>query len=310
MAPKALDLKYAELMQAHPFGTALYLPVPSSEFQPGSIGYFDSTGAWNPIGNITTQSNLPPGLSPIDETTLNRAPADEQIWGPKLGTETRGRAVDLSAGVGSIPMLAASALPFDISACFRFQSDKDHGAVLLTTGPVVHDRLYHKEPLLQWMKQNAKSVTKSHPEVRDHGLWIITSTWTAENVSTNCWNSKDKSVDVGFSTTALEFGEVAPKGTYLHGGSSEGWITTQSGENENGHVVFFHGIRFTWVPVRGLAEKKSPKRFRGEVSSTSVYLGTFENDQGTGDFELRYQDQTEKGDQDTIQTEEDDEDAW
>jgi hypothetical protein len=227
---KALDLKYAELMRAHPFGTALYLPIPSSQFEPGFVGYFDSTGAWNPIGDLTSSSSLPSGLSPIDSTTLKRAPSQKQIWGPKLGNETRGRAIDLSVGLGAIPMLAAAALPFDVSACFKFQSDQNHGAVLLTSGPVVHERYYHKEPLLQWMKQNAKSIVKSHPEVRENGLWIITSTWTAENASVNCWNSKDKVVDVGFSTTALEFGEVAPKGSYLHGGSAEGWISTQSDE--------------------------------------------------------------------------------
>lgn len=225
---KALDLKYAELMRAHPFGTALYLPIPSSQFQPGFIGYFDSTGAWNPIGDLTSSSSLPPGLSSIDGTTLKRAPSQKQMWGPKLGNETRGRAIDLSVGLGAIPMLAAAALPFEVSACFRFQADKNHGAVLLTSGPVVHERYYHKEPLLQWMKQNAKSIVKTYPEVRENGLWIISSTWTAENASVNCWNSKDKSVDVGFSTTALEFGEVAPKGSYLHGGSAEGWISTQS----------------------------------------------------------------------------------
>ncbi|KAF4344802.1 hypothetical protein FBEOM_1232 [Fusarium beomiforme] len=311
MASKALDLKYAELMRAHPFGTALYLPVPASEFQPGFIGYFDSTGAWNPIGDITKPSISVSGLAYIDETALSRAPSQKQIWGPKLGNETRGRAIDLSAGIGSIPMLAAAALPFDISACFRFQSDKNHGAILLTNGPVVYERFYHKEPLLRWMKQNAKSLLKSYPEIKDHGLWIITSTWTAKDASVNCWNSKDKFIDVGFSTTALEFGEVAPKGSYLHGGSAEGWITTQSDQNGKGYVVFFHGIRFSWVPIRGLSEKKSPRKFRGEAPSTSVSLATVEGDLAHGNFEVRYEDHTEKGEQDEAHEEEEqEEDAW
>ncbi|CVL06804.1 uncharacterized protein FMAN_11900 [Fusarium mangiferae] len=308
---KALDLKYAELMRAHPFGTALYLPIPSSQFEPGFIGYFDSTGAWNPIGNITSSPSLPSGLSSIDGTTLKRAPSQKQTWGPKLGNETRGRAIDLSVGLGAIPMLAAAALPFDVSACFRFQADRNQGAVLLTSGPVVHERYYHKEPLLQWMKQNAKSIVKSYPEVRDNGLWIITSTWTAENASVNCWNSKDKSVDVGFSTTALEFGEVAPKGSYLHGGSAEGWISTQSDDNDKGHVVFFHGIRFTWVPIRGLTEKKNaPGKFRGEGRTTSESLTIFEDDLSDGTFEVRYEDQTEKDEQDAVHQDDDEEDAW
>ncbi|KAF5557909.1 hypothetical protein FNAPI_5282 [Fusarium napiforme] len=241
---KALDLKYAELMGAHPFGTALYLPIPSSQFQPGFIGYFDSTGAWNPIGDLTSSTSLPSGLSSIDGTTLKRAPAQKQIWGPKLGNETRGRAIDLSVGLGAIPMLAAAALPFDVSACFRFQADKNHGAVLLTSGPVVHERYYHKEPLLQWMKQNAKSIVKSYPE------------------------------------------------------------------NEKGHVVFFHGIRFTWIPIRGLTEKKAPGRFRGESRTGSASLTTFEDDLGHGAFEVLYEDQTEREELDAVHQDDDEEDAW
>ncbi|WKT52379.1 hypothetical protein QSH57_002893 [Fusarium oxysporum f. sp. vasinfectum] len=300
---KALDLKYAELMRAHPFGTALYLPIPSSQFQPGFIGYFDATGAWNPIGDLTSSSSLPPGLSSIDGTTLKRAPSQKQMWGPKLGNETRGRAIDLSVGLGAIPMLAAAALPFEVSACFRFQADKNRGAVLLTSGPVVHERYYHKEPLLQWMKQNAKSIVKTYPEVKRKRL----VDYQFHVDSRECI---DKSVDVGFSTTALEFGEVAPKGSYLHGGSAEGWISTQSDDNDKGHVVFFHGIRFTWVPIRGLTEKKTPRQFRGEGPTTPAPLTIFEDDLGNGTFEVRYEDQTEKEEQDAVHQDDDEEDAW
>ncbi|KAH6991512.1 hypothetical protein BKA56DRAFT_230390 [Ilyonectria sp. MPI-CAGE-AT-0026] len=315
MSRKALDLTYAELMRVHPFGTALYLPVPSSQFHPGTIGYFDSAGAWNPVGDMSTPSTLPSTLTSIDTSDLAQAPSQRQIWGPKLGIETRGRAVDLSAGIGAIPLLAATggAVPFDVSACFRFQSAKDKGAILLTSGPVVHERYYHKEPFLQWMRQNARNLATAYPEVKNHGVWIVTSTWAAKDASVNCWKSPAKAVDVGFSATALEFGEVAPKGSWLHAGSAEGWVTARSDEDNQGNVVFFYGIRFTWIPIRG--EKKT-RKFRGHTPSGLETLVTLENasESAPGDmFEIQYEDYFEdyfERQEQELGEEDGDDDAW
>ncbi|KAH7131617.1 hypothetical protein B0J13DRAFT_107361 [Dactylonectria estremocensis] len=314
MSRKALDLTYAELMRGHPFGTALYLPVPWSQFHPGTIGYFDSTGAWNPIGDISAPSTLPSTLTSIDTSDLSQAPSQQQIWGPKLGNETRGRSVDLSVGIGAIPLLAATrgAAPFDISACFRFQSANDKGAVLLTSGPVVHERYYHREPFLQWMRQNARNLATAYPEVKSHGVWIVTSTWAAKDASVNCWTCSTKEVDVGFSTTALEFGEVAPKGSWLHAGSAEGWITARSDENNQGNVIFFHGIRFTWVSVRGLKQEKNPRKFRGHTPPGLETLVTLEDASETAPgniFEIQYEDCFERQEQEPRE-EDADEGAW
>lgn len=229
MAPNALDVTYAGLMKCHPFGTALYNPPSSSQFHVGSVGYFDSSSAWNPICDVSTSSG---SLSTIEASQLTKAPREEQIWGPKLGTSTIGRELGVSAGIGQLPMVAvtAGAAPIDISARWSFQSSSRDGAILLTSGPVVHDRYYHREPFLQWLRMNANQLRKLYPEVKEHGAWVVTSTWTAKEASINCWNNSSNAVEVGFSLKALELGEVAPKGSWIHQGSAAGWITPQANQ--------------------------------------------------------------------------------
>lgn len=229
MVPKSLDLTYARLMKCHPFGTALYNPPSSSQFRVGGVGYFDSSGAWNPISDVSTSSNP---LSPIEASQLAKAPREEQIWGPKLGTSTDGHELGVSTGIGALPLVAATAgtAPIDISAQWSFQSSSRDGAILLTSGPVVHDRYYHREPFLQWMRLNADQLRKLYPEVKEHGVWVVTSTWTAKEAAINCWNDSGKAVKVGFALKALEIGEVAPKGRWVHQGFAAGWISPQANQ--------------------------------------------------------------------------------
>lgn len=44
-----LHQMYAETLRHHSFGYALYHPCPSTVLTPGSIGYFDNVGEWNPM---------------------------------------------------------------------------------------------------------------------------------------------------------------------------------------------------------------------------------------------------------------------
>ena len=99
-----LDEQYTQLMSNHPYGTALYIPLPSKTFQPGWCGYFDDFGDWNPICQILqdeVDSNSPKskGLSPLKKP-IEKAPLEQGItWAPKMSTHTKGVKVPLKAGV-------------------------------------------------------------------------------------------------------------------------------------------------------------------------------------------------------------------
>jgi hypothetical protein len=90
-----LDIQYAETMENHPFGIALYRPPSSSEVKPGIIGYFDEFGSWNTIADLADQDDLlQKSLSPAEE--LVKAPTDNEIkWGPKVSSSIRATKVDL-----------------------------------------------------------------------------------------------------------------------------------------------------------------------------------------------------------------------
>ena len=95
-----LDQVYADLMKAHPFGIAMYRPLPSSVFSPGSCGYFDNNGSWNLIAHLdNTESLLRKGLEPPAED-LEKAPVDNGItWGPMISSNVKSTKIDLSGGV-------------------------------------------------------------------------------------------------------------------------------------------------------------------------------------------------------------------
>jgi hypothetical protein len=226
MAP--LDQTYSKLMQAHPYGTALYKPQSSRTFHPGSVGYFDAVGNWNPIADLVVNTELPstPFLPPpSDELIL--APEESQTWGPKVGQQTTCRKIDLQQSV-SLTMTAG--VPVSAGSCFRFENNETSGSVLLVKGPVVHQRYYHEAPFKRWVAANAKAILEARPEVIEYGLWAITSTWVAGEVALNCWSERGRGVDVGFNIGVVQIGELAPKGSWFHAGEADGWINVGGSE--------------------------------------------------------------------------------
>jgi hypothetical protein len=224
---KPLDIEYADQMRSHPYGTALYNPQPHNIFHPGMVGYFDRAGNWNPIIDL---SKLSDPTSPTSTTTLRPPPTlpplatpEHQTWGPKLGLKTHSHQVNLQAGL-SQTLLAAAGTPISLSSHFRFESEESSGAVLVTSAPIVHERFYHETPFKAWVVANAGRLLAERSELRKCALWVVTSTWAAEEVAVNCWRNCRKAVDVGFQVGVVEVGEVAPTGSWVDCGAAAGWL--------------------------------------------------------------------------------------
>jgi hypothetical protein len=228
--PKPLDIEYADQMRAHPYGTALYNPQPQKTFHPGMVGYFDKTGNWNPIIDLSQPdpTSSMPTLQP--PTTLPPlATPEHQTWGPKLGQKTHSHEISLEAGV-SQALLAAAGAPISLSSHFRFESEESSGAVLVTSAPIVHERYYHQTPFKAWVVANAAKLLAERAELRKCALWVVTSTWAAEEAAVNCWRDCRKTVDVGFQVGVVEVGEVAPKGGWVDCGAAAGWLKVKGDE--------------------------------------------------------------------------------
>ncbi|KAK5798345.1 hypothetical protein VI817_004635 [Penicillium citrinum] len=263
---RPLDLEYAEQMQYHPYGTALYRPQPRDIFHPGMVGYFNEDGDWNPIIDLSQKSQpsftepaLAASLTPPDDLPAMARP-EEHTWGPKLGDTTRVRQIDLSAGIGEWSMLAAAGAPISLESCYRFENMESTGAVLITGAPILHERFYHATPFKRWVVSNATRLLAERTELKKNALWVITSIWSAEEAAVNCWREHHRAVDVGFKVGFVEIGELAPKGKWVDGGSSEGWIRVKGDE--------------------GLGSQNKRTAFRGESSAKETVAASLKAEDG------------------------------
>jgi len=95
-----LDQQYANIMQNHPFGIAMYRPLSRSLFKIGTCGYFDDFGSWHLIVDLERPDQLlRKNLSLVDDE-LEQAPLDEGIkWGPKISSKTKAKKIEISGGM-------------------------------------------------------------------------------------------------------------------------------------------------------------------------------------------------------------------
>jgi hypothetical protein len=118
-----LSTLYAQQMKHHPYGYALYKPVAESVIQRGSVGYFDGSGDWNPIAQLSDAADLEnKGYKPLREPLVSSPKEEHTHWGPKTSQGVRNRNIGLDAGA-SFVIFAASYMKFSA----------DHLAVLLAT---------------------------------------------------------------------------------------------------------------------------------------------------------------------------------
>ncbi|KAF9483645.1 hypothetical protein BDN70DRAFT_958120 [Pholiota conissans] len=236
-----LDLEYAETMENHPFGIALYRPPSTSEVRPGIVGYFDEFGSWNTIADLADLDGLQQkGLSLPEE--LVKAPADNGIkWGPKVSSNTKATKIDLSAGVYVVLLFR---IPVTASAVYSYQVDQDVGAILLTSAPVTHERYYYATPFKNWLAQNATVLlTRWRDEVKENGIWIITSTFSTKKCAINMWTKRGRGIKVGFSADVMGAGNIGPGVDWYRSHTDEGW-GEYSAEGDTQYVVFFGGLKF------------------------------------------------------------------
>jgi hypothetical protein len=94
---------------------------------------------------------------------------------------------------------------------------------LLTTPPITKESYYHYMPFVKWFRKNAMEILARYPEVRDHDVWIVTSTCSTSECALNAWTTKDKEVVVGFSRTASRTSDLESKRKWYPASDDGGW---------------------------------------------------------------------------------------
>lgn len=109
-----------------------------------------------------------------------------------------------------------------------FSTKEDTGAILVTKGSVVKDAVYHNEPYRAWCKANMATLLENWPDIRNHGLWVVTSTWSTTEAGINLWKDTSKTLTIGFETSFAPAGEIGPSGGWHTAQSDTGWIVTRT----------------------------------------------------------------------------------
>jgi len=262
----SLQLIYANAMRQHPFGFALYHPIDKDVLKLGSCGYLNDLGDWNPITNVS--SAVDNRYVAVDEE-LQKGDPQELNWGPKCSDHVTEHREKLKAE------MAIPGIPTNVNVFCKYASNQRFGAVLLTTPPVIKSVYYHDMPFLKWFKTNAATIVRNHPEVKQHGLWIVTSTYSTSKCALNAWTSKSKEVAVGFSGTMSQMAGLDVKGSWYTSSDDGGWNYFEQKDKQV--VVFIGGLHFRYSKMIAAVNAIS-----SESRQMPSFRRTFRGDSGEG----------------------------
>ena len=98
-----LSSNYANQMKHHPYGYALFHPVSNRILKPGSVGYLDELGFWNPIANLEDPESLSRHGLTSPSAPLSRAkPSKIKEWTPKLSSQAKEMSYGYTGGMRSV----------------------------------------------------------------------------------------------------------------------------------------------------------------------------------------------------------------
>lgn len=251
---------------------------------PPCVGYLEKDGRWNHIANITWQES--DGSMQADATggglnvssghefkPLKRAPRKmEQLgieWRPRTSQGVRQWTVDAS---GNTP----STLPVGADARIKYKSKDSFGAVLIAQKPITLTS-YNDETLFQlWLSANKALLSSSHgPQLRRHGLRIITRTYTSPSCSINAWEDKDKEANMSVKAKANMMGELGGELDWTDKLTDKDWSHYSGKDKGDTVVVFFDGIEVPawewWLEgLRTSMGKRGPVKERSASSSANT----------------------------------------
>lgn len=96
-----LDRVFAQLLQHHPYGWALYKKATTRDVHPGCCGYFDTDGDWHTLVDLMSSDEdltQKGWKSPSDSFNSRDEEPQTLIWGPKTSKTVVSRQLGGEAG--------------------------------------------------------------------------------------------------------------------------------------------------------------------------------------------------------------------
>jgi hypothetical protein len=206
---------YAEGMTIHGHGHGFCETEGENILRPGVCGYVDDTGLWQPIVDLTDRKALE-RHGYTKPRPLIRAAAAEAVWKETTSESVTSTRVQLDAGADAT--LAAAAVHFGLEKSIQ------SGAVLLCNTTVFRQGYAHEDPFRRWGKENAKTILKNCPDVKEYGFFLARTTWASEDVWITAWTATQKTVSIGLEVRAEQAGQLSSSVQYHNGHSAGGWV--------------------------------------------------------------------------------------
>lgn len=110
-----LNSDYGNHMKHHPYGYALFHPVSNGILKPGSVGYLDEFGFWNPIANLEDPESLSRhGLTSTSTPLCRAKPSRIKEWTPKQSSQVKEVSCGYAGGMRSVMIPALKLLASSI----------------------------------------------------------------------------------------------------------------------------------------------------------------------------------------------------
>ena len=137
----------------------------------------------------------------------------------------------------------SNTIPIGADAHIKYKSKDSFGAVLIAQKPITLTS-FNDEALFQsWLSANKALLSSSHgPQLRRHGLRIVTRTYTAPSCSINAWEDKDKEANMSMKAKANMMGELGGELDWADRVTDKDWSHYSGKDNGDTVVVFFDGI--------------------------------------------------------------------
>jgi hypothetical protein len=262
MPDESIDFgdKYRQAMKCHSMGVAMYEPTFASKMKPGSCGYLNKLGNWQPMFDLSDEDTLKAAGITAPERAIAMPVMDISTPKPLHGNATRSKEhkVELEP-----PLAAATGVPVTCSVWWDFTSKYGFGTVLACPSGLRKEGYFESADWAGWAKENAAAIIKYRPKIKEHNLWIITTTYTTKEAWINVWGDSESTVSIGFSAGVEGIAKVAPSVAFSKSASGSNWRTIPApGTAKEDVVVFFHGVQmqFSRIPF-GMA---SLHEVRGE----------------------------------------------
>ncbi|KAB8216985.1 hypothetical protein BDV33DRAFT_206880 [Aspergillus novoparasiticus] len=252
------------------------------DLEPGRCGYFDSSGHWKNICNLTI---LPAGSVPYrplrEVPRLNSTPPQE--WGPVPGVGVR---------MMRVKGEAETSMPVTAGAGFNFMRTRHDGALLMAD-PVTYHSYTNDSPFSEWLRDNERALVMCQGHryhIPRYGLCIITEAYTTARCTISHWDGQTTEIDVAFTADALNGAlSLTGRGTWnkISGGGFWRGFGFDDTRQAQQFTILVGGIKYSpnwyWRALEAALESVRPLYRGRSFILEAEYEESFDEPQALGD---------------------------